>query len=55
MSWLASSPMIVWWDCFLGKQREHGVGKALDLQKTLGRIPLCLEVGWPPGQPLASY
>lgn len=41
MSWLASSPMTVWWDCFLGK---HGVGKALDSQKPLGRIPV--SGGW---------
>lgn len=36
MRWLASSPMILCWDCFLGKPREHGVDKALDFQKTLG-------------------
>lgn len=54
VSWLASSPVVVWWDCFLGKQRGHGVGKALDFQKTLGRILLCLEAGQPPGTPLAS-
>lgn len=54
VSRFASSPVVVWWDCFLGKQRGHGVGKALDFQKTLGRIPLCLEAGQPPGTPLAS-
>lgn len=45
IKWLASSPMIVFWNSFLGKQREHGVGKALDFQKTLGKFLLCLEAG----------